>query len=181
MLDERPSLGRLAWIVGRDANWTFGGGTPTMEVLRRSMMRRGWMTDDDHQRLFALSRLTPGTNLLAYCTATGWQARRWPGALVAWLASSAPASGIAVLATLLYSRLNQSAVFGGVVTLGMTVALALLLASAWRLARPHLRRDNLVRSTAIMTLVLILALLDITPIRVLLMATALGALWPPRT
>jgi hypothetical protein len=32
---------------------------------------------------YALSRLTPGTNLLAFCTAVGWLILRLPGALLA--------------------------------------------------------------------------------------------------
>jgi len=49
----------------------------------------------------ALSRLTPGTNLLAFGTAAGWQLRGWAGALVALTAGSLPSSCLAVLATML--------------------------------------------------------------------------------
>ncbi len=177
---SRPGLGALAWVVARDANWTIGGGIATIEVLRRAFTTRGWMTDADHQRLFAASRVTPGTNLLAYCTAAGWHARGASGAIVALLAASVPCTVIAALAMMLYGRLDASPAFAIVVTIGMTIALALLASGAWRLARPHLTRINAVRAVAIVTLALVLGALRISPIWILLTAAAVGALWPAR-
>jgi len=177
---RRPSLGALAWVVARDANWTIGGGTATIEVLRRAFTRRGWMTAADHQQLFAASRVTPGTNLLAYCTAAGWQARGFSGAIVALLAASLPCTAIATVAMMLYDRLETSPTFAIVVTAGMTVALTLLAFGAWCLAKPHLTRRNATHAVAVVTLALVLAVLRVSPIWILLAAAALGALWPSR-
>jgi len=165
----------------RDANRTFGGGTASSEVLRRALVRRSWITDTDHRQLYALSRLTPGTNLLAYCTAVGWQTRGVPGALAAWLAASVPCSLIAVGATVLYDYLAGSPTFAISVLVGMTVALALLAASAWHLAKPQLTRAAAPRSTAITVLTVGLAATGASPIYVLLFAAGVGAVWPSHT
>jgi chromate transporter len=175
---QRPTLMALAWIMARDANWTIGGGTATIEVLRRAFARRGWMTDAEHQQLFAASRVTPGTNLLAYCTALGWHARRWSGAIVTLVAASVPCTVMAAVAMMLYARLEASPAFAIVVTIGMTIALVLLVFGAWQLARPHLTRGNAVRAVAIVALALALAALRTSPIWILLASAALGALWP---
>lgn len=173
-----PGLGSLAGVIARDANWAIGGGTATIEVVRRALARRAWITDADHQQLFAVSRVTPGTNLLAYCTAGGWHVRGGRGALVALLAASLPSAVMAVAATMVYERLEASATFSVVITAGMTVALLLLAAGAWRLARPHLTRARAARSLAIIAFALGLFALGIAPIWVLLAASVCGALWP---
>ncbi len=180
-LPHRPRLAALAWVMARDANWTIGGGTATIELLRRAFTSRGWMTDADHQQVFAASRVTPGTNLLAYCTAAGWKARGPGGALVALLAASIPCTLVAALAMMVYDRLETSPAFAVVVTVGMTVALVLLAVGAWHLARPHLTRANATRAAVIVAFALALAALRISPIWILLASAALGALWPATT
>ena len=71
-----PSLRALGWLVVRDVNRTVGGGMAAMELMRRSLARRGWLDDGEHGVLVAVSRFTPGTNVLAYCAALGWTHQR---------------------------------------------------------------------------------------------------------
>jgi chromate transporter len=175
---SRPSLLSFAALIARDANLTFGGGTATVEVLRRSLSRRGWQSDGEHRQLYAVSRLTPGTNLLAYTTGIGWQARGLAGAIAAWLASSLPASMIAVLAAITYESLSRSRAFSAVVLIGTAVAIVLLLASAWHLAKPHLTGRTAIRSGVVVATASALSIIDITPFVILLVAAAVGAVWP---
>lgn len=128
----------LALVVARDSNLTIGGGTATSEVLRRSLTKRGWITDDEHRHLYAISRLTPDTNLLAYCPGVGSTTRGTAGALVALLASSLPATIVSLGARGAYEFLEDSPLFSGVVLIAMSIAVALLASSAWHLARPSL-------------------------------------------
>lgn len=175
---EAPSLGALAWVVGRDVNWTIGGGVPTIEALRRALGRRGWITDVEHQQLFAASRVTPGTNLLAYCTAVGWHVRGLPGAIVALLAASVPCAIVSAVVMAMYGWLDASPTFAIVVAVGMTIALVLLFAGAWQLARPHLTRVNATRVMAILGVAIALQLAGVSPVWVLLVAALVGAIWP---
>src|SRR5215831_15984955 len=90
-----PSLFRIAQVFTRYANLTFGGGSATIAVLReQALTRHNWISDLQFQLAYGLSRLTPGTNLLAFCTAVGWMVRRTPGAIVALAAASIPCSAI---------------------------------------------------------------------------------------
>ena len=173
----RASTGSLAWLIARDSSLTFGGGTPTAEALRRTLGKRGWLSADEHRRLFAISRLTPGTNLLAYCTAVGWHVRGSIGALAAWLASSIPSSLLAVAATAFYARVASSPIVGGIVLIGTAVALLLLLASAWHLARPQLSASSAYRTSAIVLVVVALVLIGLSPVAILLIVGAIGAAW----
>ena len=73
----RPTLRAIASTFARYANTTFGGGSATIAVLKEQIVdRRTWLTPAEFHLSYALSRLTPGTNLLAFCTAAGWTARR---------------------------------------------------------------------------------------------------------
>lgn len=98
--------------------------------------------------------------------------------MVACAASSIPSSAFAVAATILFAQLVESHAMAMVVLLGITVALGLLAASAWHLARPYIRRESAVRSLIIVVTALMLLSLELTPIRVLIVAGAVGALWP---
>jgi Chromate transporter len=95
-----PNLVQIADVFTRYANFTLGGGSATVAVMHRELLdKRRWVTADDFALCFALARLTPGTNLLAFCTGIGWVLRRMPGAVVALLAASIPCTLIVVSAT----------------------------------------------------------------------------------
>jgi hypothetical protein len=64
MPSTTPTLQTLGWLVCYDVNRTLGG-IASMELHRRSLWARGWMTDEGHALFVAISRLTPGTNILA--------------------------------------------------------------------------------------------------------------------
>lgn len=174
---RKPALSALGWVFVRDSNRTFGGGTASSEVLRRSLVKRGWITDDEHREMYALSRLTPGTNLLAYCTAVGWRTRGFRGAVVTWLAASVPCSLIAVGVTALFDRVSESKPLGLALLVAMTVAFILLGASAWHLAKPQLTATAARRSIGLAVIVLALVWIGATPLTVLLVAATIGTVW----
>jgi len=61
-------LRRIAAVFTRYANLTFGGGSATIAVLHREIVAtRKWIDETQFALCFALRRLTPGTNLLAFC------------------------------------------------------------------------------------------------------------------
>jgi chromate transporter len=174
------SLRQLTWIVTRDVNRTVGGGMASMELLRRSFEARRWVDTPTHALLVAVSRLTPGTNILAYCAAVGWRLHGWPGTLAALGAASIPGSLIvfALAATLV--RLDRYPVVRVVLSVGMLVAGALVLSSAWNLLKPYLRSDRWRRALVIVAIAGALYLIGWTPVRVLLVSAIAGALLPVR-
>src|SRR3984957_6561754 len=83
------SVAELASIFGRFGNITFGGGSATIAVLHREIVsKRKWISEEVFALCYALSRVTPGTNLLAFETGAGWIVRGWSGALVSRLSLS---------------------------------------------------------------------------------------------
>ena len=113
-----PPLGTLAWLVTRDANKTIGSGMASIELLRRTLERRGWIDDREHGVLNAVARFTPGTNVLAYLAALGWSYHGAAGAAVAVMGGSVP---------------------GSVIVTSLTAAAATV--DRWRAVRGAQRRD----------------------------------------
>jgi len=168
-------INRLAWIVFRDVNRTLGGGIASMELLRRSAAKERWFDERGHALLTAVSRLTPGTNVLAYCAALGWQVSGWPGVFIALAAASVPAAVcmVALAATLV--RIDHYPIVRLLIAIGVLAATMLVASSAWYLMRPYLNRAWWRRTAIVSGAVAALAVVGATPVRILLAAAALGA------
>ena len=147
-------LRQLTWIFTRDVTFTFGGGNASMELLRRSLQSRGWIDAPTHALLMAVSRLTPGTSILAYCAAGGWLLNGWRGTL------------------------DRFAIVRGLLSIGMLAAAWLVLASAWVLLKPYSTPARWRRALVIVVIAAALYLIGWTPVRVLLVSAITGALLP---
>jgi chromate transporter len=168
-----PAVRDVAWSVFRDVNRTLGGHA-SMELLRRTLGARGWLTDEGHALLVAVSRITPGTNILAYCVALGWQLAEWRGALAALAAASVPASLIITALSATLVQVDQLPVVRAALAIALIVATVLVLSTAWNLLRPYVKGTNTIRTAVIAAIVIGLSLARITPIRILLVAAIVG-------
>ena len=171
--EPHPSLGRLAYLVTLDVNRTFGGYA-AMELLRRRFTARGWLDTTSHAVFTAVSRLTPGTNILAYCVTLGWRLRRSAGALVALGASSIPASVIVFMLAATLVRVDRYTAVRIGLAVGILVASALVLSSAWNLIKPYLARHARMNAIIITAVTGVLIAAGATPVRTLLVAAAVG-------
>jgi len=170
---DRPSFRDIAWLVLYDVNRTLGG-LASMELLRRSLGARGWLTDEGHGLFVAISRVTPGTNILAYCVALGWHLASWQGALVSLAAASVPASMLIALISATLARVDQHPIVQAVIAIALMVATLLVLSTAWNLLRPYVKGPNAARTGIIAAIVVGLTLMGVTPIRILLVAAIVG-------
>jgi chromate transporter len=170
-----PSFSSLSWVIFRDANRTLGGGLAAMELMRQTAIARGWLDEADNSLLVAASRLTPGTNVLAYCIGLGWKLRGPGGAAAAVIVASVPGAAIITALSATLVRIDQYAVVRALLGIGTLVAAALVLWSTWALLRPHVRGGTR-RWTAMIAAVAIVSLsIGLTPVPTLIAAAALGA------
>src|SRR6202158_1373735 len=95
----RPKLRDVAWLFFRVGNTTFGGGNPTIAVLQREFYQRHWLTPEQFGIAFGLGRVTPGTNLLAFCAAAGYYILGLMGAIAAVLVVTIPSSILVIWLT----------------------------------------------------------------------------------
>ena len=178
-----PSLRRLIALFARYCNLTFGGGNPTVAVLQQELVeRRGWL---DHQQFavcYALSRVTPGTNLLAFCTAAGYLIRRWAGAGAVLLAASLPCSAVAVAVTYLYASWVERPTVSIAARGALAAAIGIMFVSSWQLARPYLQRSLWLAPLLVIAGSFVLAFyFSVPPLRVLLLAVVVGWFVPARS
>ena len=175
----RPKLAAIAGVFARYANTTFGGGSATIAVLKEQILaKRSWISEAEFDLNYALSRLTPGTNLLAFCTATGWTTRRWLGAVVALVASSLPCSILAVVVTAFYTELHGSTLFQAALRGALAAAVAIMVSTAWVFAEPHVKAVPR-KALVIVPCAMALALgAHLSPVKILLLAAVAGIAWP---
>src|SRR5258706_10138572 len=94
-----PTLRQMAAVYFRVGNTTLGGGDPTIAVLQREFGRRRWMTREQFTLAFGLSRVTPFTNMLAFCAGTAWFMLGLMGAVVAVLVVTIPSAALVIWLT----------------------------------------------------------------------------------
>lgn len=108
-------------------------------MLGRELIEtRGWLARDKFDLAFALSRVTPGTNLLAFCAAVGSVLRGWSGAIIAVVAVTAPSALIA-LALIYGFEMGQSNRIA-MTAIGGTVAavVGMMWSTIWTILRPYM-------------------------------------------
>jgi chromate transporter len=126
----RPALLDVVWTYFRLGNTTFGGGDPTMAALQREVVeRKGWLRMEDHGLAFGLARVTPGTNILAYCAATGWMLARFPGAFLVVAAICVPTAILAAWLVAAYDAWGSIAAVSAAVS-GVVAAAAGMMTAA---------------------------------------------------
>ncbi|MFN0167638.1 MAG: chromate transporter [Bryobacteraceae bacterium] len=172
-------LRSLLWLSFRVVHLTFGGGDPTMAVFHQELVvRRKWLTAEGYGLIFGLARVTPGTNLLAFCIGTAWRLEGWRGALGVGLATSFPCSAAVVSFAAMYQVLNRHewamAAIGGT----LAAAVGLMVGGSFQLVRKYLPGGRAVRTAALTLGALALSLFfDWSPIWILLAAAGAGWLW----
>ena len=173
------SLVHLAWLVFLDSNRTLGGGLAAMELLRRGGIARGWMDEADNALLVAASRLTPGTNLLAYCVGLGWKLRRATGAMTALAAASIPGAVVITSISAALVRVDAYPIVRALLAAGTMIAAVLVLSTTWALLRPYLAASARIQTAIIAAAAIVMLLAGATPVQTLLAAAAVGAVVKP--
>jgi chromate transporter len=167
----RLGLAEIARVYFGVAGSTWGSGSVTVVNIRNELVdRRAVLSEPEFTFAYAMARLAPGTNVLAFCAATGWRLAGWPGAVAAVTALSIPAAVVCVLLTLAYGRWPQ--VFAG----AMAAVVGVICAGAFLLVRPYLGSRKWFRTLVLLAGALA-AVPFVGPVWVMLLAGAAGYLW----
>lgn len=134
-------------------------------------MRRAKLGENEFELAYAVARIAPGTNVLAFCAAMGWRLRGWYGALIAVGALSIPAAIISTFLTLTFQRWPRP--FAG----AMAAVVGVILAGGYSLLQPYVRRNSWWRTTAIFVIAVVLSQF-LSPLLVLIIAGIIGLFWP---
>jgi chromate transporter len=158
----------------KTGNTTFGGGDPTMALLQRELIGRSWISREDFALAYSLARVTPGTNVLAFCAATGGRILGLGGAFTAVLAVTLPSAILAVLLTRGFEAWRthpwMMAAIGGTVA----AVSGMMWASVWSLVKPYLGWRILLFSGGAF---LAAWKFHVTPVPIILVAAVVGYCW----
>jgi chromate transporter len=94
---------------------------------------------------FALGRITPGTNLLAYCTGFGWVLRETPGAIMALLASSIPCAIMVAALTAFFDYWQASPIAQAAIHGAVAAAVGVTVKTCWTIAGPYYKGTGRLR------------------------------------
>lgn len=180
---SKPPLSELTGVFFRIGNFTFGGGAATTAALQREMVeRRHWYNTLQFGLCYALARVTPGTNLFAFSTASGWLLRGWWGALAALLVVSIPSCVLVCLVTAGFDSWSRNRSFQCAIAGALAASVGALLASFWLIVRPYLDRRYLVQTIVILLGSIALSFFaHWSPVAVLLLAGIAGFFWKERS
>jgi chromate transporter len=172
-------LSEIAALFLRVGNTTFGGGDPTITALQRELVeRRRAISPEQFAMVYALARITPGTNMLAFCAGAGWLLRGWRGAMLAVAAVTVPSSLLGIFLLEMFERLLANPMAALSIGAMIAAAVGLMFAGAWLLARPHLTARSAVRTILIASGAFLAVWMNwLSPVQVLAAAGAVGYFW----
>jgi chromate transporter len=169
----------LVWL--RIGAFSFGGGAATLFLMRREFVqRRRWITGDQYNEAFALSKLTPGTNIIAQSIVMGKMMAGMGGVAATLAGLLAPAVVIttllSVFITVVQGNPIAGAVLAGIVpaTGGMTFAIVVQM-SGGQLGQGW---DRLRGLLVMLACGLLVGLLHLPVPLILVTMGAVGALFP---
>jgi chromate transporter len=174
---RRPTLPGVSRLFFRVGVTVFGGGDPTIAILQREFYRRDWLTPEKFAIAFGLARLTPGTNVLAFCAAAGWYMVGLAGALAAVLAITIPAAVLVVWLTRAYDLTTHSRLALSVANALLAAAVGTMIGAALLLVRTQCKPGRWIKPVVISIGAFLLAFAKLTPLQVIGAAALVGFFW----
>jgi chromate transporter len=148
-----------------------------MALLQRELTGRGWITREDFALAYSLARVTPGTNVLAFCAATGARVLGFAGAAAAVLAVTLPSAILIVLLTRGFETWRTHPVAMAAIAGTVAAVSGMVWASVWNLVKPYLGvRAFLFAGAAFLAA----WKFHVTPVPIILIAALAGYLVPEK-
>jgi chromate transporter len=170
----------LAAVFLRIGNTTVGGGEPTVAAFQRELGRRGWLSPEQFGIAYALARLTPGTNMLAFCAAAGWYVLGFAGSVIGVVAVTIPSSVLVVWLTGVCEMGNRIPWLRAAVNATIAAGIGTMLAAVLLLVRGQVSKTNWLRPAIIVAGAFGLRQLGLSPLLTLGIAALSGLLFTTR-
>jgi chromate transport protein ChrA len=151
------------------------GAAAATAALRHDLVRDHQVMPEEVDRAYAVSRVTPGTNLLALYAVLGHRLGGWPLAALAVMVGAVVPAVLAVLIAAAYTHW-ESPVIGFVMRGARAGGVAVFIGAAVRLIRPQLVSHRMRGALLAAMIVLVAWLTPVGVFAVLMVAGAYGAL-----
>jgi len=166
---------RFPWWSFIRASSLHIGAAAAAVSLRRDVVEHGGAPAAVFDQAYAVSRLTPGTNLLALYVLLGRRFAGWVGALQALLIGAVIPSLIVCAAAAVYQHYAVEPLAAAAMRGARAGALAVLLWAAVRLIRPQIERHRAGGVLLAVGAIVVSLVVSVPPLALLLVGGALGA------
>jgi chromate transporter len=165
-------LWEIAWRFSALSLLAIGGINALLPEIHRVVVDvKGWMTSAEFADLFALAQIAPGPNAMVI-SLLGWKVAGVAGAFVATVAACGPSSLLCYYAMRSWQRMGDARLRGIVQSALSPIAIGLILASGYTLARAADRSVGALALTIAATVAL--AFTRMNPIWILAAAALAG-------
>jgi chromate transporter len=165
-------LWEIAWRFASLSLLAIGGINALLpEIHRVAVDVEGWMTSAEFADLFALAQLAPGPNAMVI-SLLGWKVAGIPGAFVATIAACGPSSLLSYFAMRGLERMRNGKARAVLQRALAPIAIGLILASGYTLARAADRSPGALLLTVVATAAI--AFTRVNPVWILAAAAAVG-------
>ena len=102
------SLGKIFWIFAKIGAFTIGGGIPMIAAIKKELVERQWLTDEDFIDIITLAQTAPGLFALNIEILTGHKLRGTKGSVVATIGSALPPFIIILLVAMFFTSYKDN-------------------------------------------------------------------------
>jgi chromate transporter len=162
---------------------SFGGGSPTLYLIHQASITRGWLTEGEFAKAWAIVQISPGINLIKLAVLIGYELRGWAGLLMTLAGLLLPSATITVLMTAGFTAIRDwsfvKAAMRGVIpaTIGLSLGVGLQMAqSLLGFARREGRANFTSHVFLLVGAALLLAAGHVSPVAVLALSGAAAML-----
>ena len=102
------SLGEIFWIFAKIGAFTIGGGIPMIAAIKKELVERQWLTDEDFIDIITLAQTAPGLFAVNIAILTGHKLRGTKGSVVATIGSALPPFIIILLVAMFFTSYKDN-------------------------------------------------------------------------
>jgi chromate transporter len=102
------SLGKIFWIFAKIGAFTIGGGIPMIAAIKKELVERQWLTDEDFIDIITLAQTAPGLFAVNIAILTGHKLRGTKGSVVATIGSALPPFFIILLVAMFFTSYKDN-------------------------------------------------------------------------
>ena len=102
------SLGKIFWIFAKIGAFTIGGGIPMIAAIKKELVERQWLTDEDFIDIITLAQTAPGLFAVNIAILTGHKLRGTKGSVVATIGSALPPFIIILLVAMFFTSYKDN-------------------------------------------------------------------------
>ena len=86
------TLWKIFWIFAKIGAFTIGGGIPMIVAIKKELVERQWLNDEDFIDIITLAQTAPGLFAVNIAILTGHKLRGTKGSVVATIPVASPLS-----------------------------------------------------------------------------------------